>query len=530
MKDSVIYLLYKLLKKNKIAIDEEEVKFQLLSHPTYPSLHSITGVLDHFAIENIAAKIPTDSETLSQLNSYTLTQIRNETGEHFVIFIKKKNTINLIFSREYKQTLSIEEFLKVWTGVILIIDPNENSKTNTSNKEPKYRTAVSFFLVIILLGSFLLLKPELTAFIHYLLSFSGLLFSALIVSKELGIQSSTVNKFCNKEQKNIDCDAVLNSKGATLFNKLKLSDISIVYFGTLIISSLLILLNDNSSIDLIYLISISAIPFTVYSIFYQYKIIKNWCLLCISISLILWLQAITIYFTNFDIKELTFDSYSFGFTLISFLLISTAWSYVIPLLKNEIASRKLKIEHFKFKRNYTLFNTLLSESEILPTKLIDKKEIILGNKTEKPELSITVITNPLCGHCKEVHLLIDNILKNYKKEVQIIVRFNIPNIHSENESTKIAARLTELFNDEGEERCKLAMSKIYLSSAPNDWLKTYGNFSNDNYLNLLKKQHQWCVSYDKNFTPEILLNGKSYPNAYNRKELLFFVEDLITQN
>lgn len=529
MKDSVIYLLYKLLKKNKIAIDEEEVKFQLLSHPTYPSLHSITGVLDHFAIENIAAKVPTDNETYSQLDSYTLTQIRNETGEHFVLFIKKKNTINLIFSREYTQILSVEEFLKIWTGVVLIIDHNENSETNTSLKKTKYRTTVSFFLVFVLLGSFLLLKPKLTTFIHYSMSFVGLLFSALIVSKELGIQSTVIDKFCNKEQKSIDCNAVLNSKGATLFNKLKLSDVSIVYFSTLLISSLLTLLN-NSSIHLIYLISISAIPSTIYSIFYQYKIVKNWCMLCMCIVLVLWLQAITIYFANFDIKELKFNSYSFGTVLICFLLISTAWSYVLPLLKNVIASRKLKIEHFKFKRNYTLFDTLLSESEILPIKSLDKKEIILGNKTEKPELSITVITNPLCGHCKEVHVLIDNILKNYRKEVQVIVRFNIPNIHPENQSTKIAARLTELFNDEGEEKCELAMSEIYSSSTPSDWLKMYGDFSNDNYLNLLEKQHQWCVNFDKNFTPEILLNGKSYPNAYNRKELLFFVEDLITQN
>ena len=26
----------------------DELEFQLLSHPSYPSLHAVTGVLDHF--------------------------------------------------------------------------------------------------------------------------------------------------------------------------------------------------------------------------------------------------------------------------------------------------------------------------------------------------------------------------------------------------------------------------------------------------------------------------------------------------
>ena len=43
-----------LLRKNGIQFDKDEFLFQIQSHPSYPSLHSITGVLEHFNIDNIA--------------------------------------------------------------------------------------------------------------------------------------------------------------------------------------------------------------------------------------------------------------------------------------------------------------------------------------------------------------------------------------------------------------------------------------------------------------------------------------------
>ncbi|WP_299260919.1 vitamin K epoxide reductase family protein [uncultured Aquimarina sp.] len=526
MKDAVIHLLYKFLKKHKVSIDEQEIRFQLLSHPTYPSLHAITGVLDHFAIDNIPATVATDQETLSQLGAYFFTQIQNDTGEHFVIFEKKKEQIHLVFSKEYTQTLKVEEFLKIWTGVILILDTEETLE-EVSIKNFNLKTLGIFILGCIFLVSLIIKRPLLSEIIYLVSTLLGLLISIFIVIKDLGFHSNSLDRFCSYVHKTNSCDTVLKSNGGTLFTKIKPSDAGFIYFNSLLLSSAFLLLTDKS-FSILYLISLIVIPITIYSIIYQYLVIKNWCFLCIGIIATIWLQLIPFLLERVSISNIHISEITIITTC--FLILSLLWMHIKTLIKKQNELHNIKIEHLKFKRNYTLFNTLLSESEILPTKLLDKKEIILGNKTEKSKLSIVIITNPLCGHCKEVHQLIDNILKSYKKEVQVIIRFNIPNIDPDNESTKIAARLTEVFNDEGEERCKLAMNEIYTSSSPNDWLKTYGNFNNDNYLSLLKIQHQWCVTYDKNFTPEILLNGKSYPNAYNRKELLYFVEDLITQN
>ena len=50
MKSPLSLIVKKLLSKNAISFDKKELDFQIQSHPSYPSLHAITGVLDHFNI------------------------------------------------------------------------------------------------------------------------------------------------------------------------------------------------------------------------------------------------------------------------------------------------------------------------------------------------------------------------------------------------------------------------------------------------------------------------------------------------
>lgn len=64
-KDSLFRFLKYYLKKENVRIDYGELYFQLLSHPYYPSLNSIVGVLNHFNITNYPIKI---DETLENLN------------------------------------------------------------------------------------------------------------------------------------------------------------------------------------------------------------------------------------------------------------------------------------------------------------------------------------------------------------------------------------------------------------------------------------------------------------------------------
>lgn len=520
MKNSLTHLVQRLLKKNSISFDKEELSFQIQSHPSYPSLHAITGVLDHFNIDNVAAEVPVDIETLEQLPNCFIAQIKEENIKRLVV-VERKNSNYELYSTENKKEKEVvlkDAFLKKFTGIIVAVEKTEGSQLKTSSSKIGDYISVSLLAVFTL---FLVFSS--TASIHniaYLvLSIIGVVISVAIIKQELGFQTSIGDAFCSGMDNKKDCDAVLSSKGAEIIKGYKLSDFCLTYFSAITITTFIQITNPV----LPFMVSLLAIPVTIYSLYYQYAVVKKWCLLCLSIVGLLWLQALIPIIKNNVITEFNLnDSIVFAFIIISSGLI---WRNIKPLIKEVNSLRKVKIEGVKFKRNFELFKTMLNKAPKLNTKITESKEIIFGNHQSK--LEIVIVTSPFCGHCKPVHKQIHNILHKYNENVKIIIRFNISIQDKNNEAVKITTRLIELYRAEGEYKCLLAMSEIYEKGDTITWLKKWRECKQKEASIIeLEKENIWCKNNGIHFTPEILINGKSFPKAYNRSDLILFIEEL----
>ncbi|CAM1350191.1 vitamin K epoxide reductase family protein [Tenacibaculum crassostreae] len=518
MKDTLIALVQRLLKKNEISFDKEELAFQIQSHPSYPSLHAITGVLDHFNIENVAADVPVNSETLIQLPDCFLAQINTTQGKDLVVVERKKLDYFVYNSENKKETLSENDFLQKFTGIIVAVEKTEERiqpKTSSSYSKP-----LAFAILSLAIGYTLYqYTANIYSITHLILSVLGIITSVAIVKQELGLKTSIGNAFCSGADDKKDCDAVLTSKGAEIIKGYKLSDFSVLYFSGLALLTFTQITNPIVA----YSISLLAIPITIYSIYYQYIVIKKWCLLCLSIVGVLWLQAIIPIVTKTYLTE-------FNLTyLVTLSIVSSTvwlfWHFIKPLVSEVTELRKEKIESTKFKRNFTLFNSLLQKSPQLDTQIENSKEIVFGNPNSTLEL--TIITNPFCGHCKPVHQHIDEILHRYSNNVKIKIRFNINTENTEGDAVKITGRLLELYHEKGSEACLRAMDTIYGGEKPEKWLQSYGECTQKElYISELESEKTWCTNNAINFTPEILVNGKSFPKEYNRTDLIFFIEEL----
>ncbi len=522
MKEPIAYLLKKLLQKNKIEVDNEELEFQILSHPTYPSLHSVTGVLDHFAIKNYALEVPKSCETLDLLPTTFLALLQ---GNRYALVSKLDQDFELTFDNKNKQRISSDFFLETWTGIIVIV---EEEKQEATPKPKKINlTKVALFAAVAMLPIiFFLSGPSLFQFLHFALSFAGVAICVLIVQHELGLHSKVLDKFCSEEHKKSSCDAVMNSKGASLFGIMKFSDIGIIYFASLILSWLFTITSGGSD-GLIVLITLLAIPFTVYSIYYQYRVVRKWCPLCLSVVSVLWLQAMALFFTNLNTSTILSNSKSEALILFSFVATFAAWQSLWPKLKKERELYSLKVEHYRFKRSFNIYESLINRSESINIHIDNRFEIVLGSKVENPLLSIVVVTNPLCGFCKEAHQLVEGLLKRNDRATCIVIRFNV----SEDENSldrHIALRLIEIYNNAGEELCLLAMNDIYGELPPTAWLNKWEEPSKQ-YAKTLATQKGWCRQNGINFTPEILVNGQSFPKEYNRMDLLYFMDELLEE-
>lgn len=521
--NKLYYILNVYLNNNDIHISEEELKLQLLSHPSYPSLHSITGVFNHFGVENMALEVPKNRETLLQLpiNFISVIIEKNE----FVIITQHENKIELLYGNKEKRVISLDKFLEMWSGIIVVI---EKDTFETSSKKVTNGTLVNnvyLFSAIIVLSLFFLSKPSLFQSSHFITSLAGIWISFLVIKHEFGFQSKTLDKICIANE-TTNCDAVLNSKGASISNYFKLSDISLIYFVGLALSWILSVnfsINNNTTIITL---SLLALPITIYSIYYQYNIVKKWCPLCLGIVAILWLQCCTLFFNQTSILSIKLDIKSSFILFFSFLITTTLWLFIKPLLKKQQELEKLEIEHYKFKRNFDLFNAVYGKNEIIDTNSIDSKEIILGNRNAP--LQILTVTNPSCFYCKEAHIDLEKILNKNRDNVNAIIRFNVSD-DKNNIANQVATRLLEIYS-ESEEKCIKALHGVYKNDANlNKWLDTWGECNNNDFSDILQLQQKWCHKNNISFTPAIYINGKQFPKEYSRSDLNYFIEDLIEQ-
>ncbi len=527
MNNQLIFLLNHFAKKNYIQLDKEEAKIQLLSHPYYPSINSITDLFNHFDIDNLALKVENDLETFSQLPDTFLGQIKDSKVEELILVTKANNGVELVFNEKKSEFKSINEFLELWTGILVVIekpDKKIKGKSGIANYAKKGIIITSF----ICLGYvFIKSQPSLFQIIHFLLSVIGIYISYLIVQHELGFHSKILDKFCSGQNKKTNCDAVLSSKGATLFGLFKLSDVGLAYFVSLVVGWLMVALNGFQANSIFYLLSTLTVPFTFFSIYYQWNVVKSWCPLCLTVVSILWLQFGSLFFINSFWEQLIIIDNSYVLFMGGLLAVIALWSLIQPLLKKEQEFEKLEIEHIKFKRNFNLFKAALNLSNPVNVIIPDTNELVFGNKNAN--FNIVIVTNPMCGYCKESHQLVEKILSNKELDLKIIIRFNVSPESIESPGTKITLKILELYHTSKEEQCLQSLSDIYGELDAETWLKKWGETSERSYLEILKNEKDWCNAHKINFTPAILINGRQYPKEYGRMDLLYFLEELIEE-
>ena len=422
MQEQLYSILIKYITKSNISINKEELKLQLISHPSYPSLHSVTGVLEHIQIPNIAVRLQVNEKIVQQLPTYFIANISSEEGEELVLIHKRNSEIKIIRDHKKIERISYEDFLQQWNGIIVAIEKDETVKEKEKSRFSKLLTWSLPLLAILLIGSFLMTAPDAYSQIHFMLSILGLYISILIVKHDLGLSSEASNSICNISEKT-SCEAILNSKAANLFGIFKLSDICISAFSGYVSIWLLFGLVGIENYTPFYFFTLAALPFTLYSLYYQAVVIKKWCPFCLGIVSILGLQGGALLLKENWTNSLAIDQIAFTHFTLGFFIIILIWSSIKPILRKKLALEELELEHYKFKRKFSIFNTLFQNSKSLNSNPSFKGEIVLGNSLAPIE--IVVVTSPFCFYCKSAHDDINTILKSAQDKVKVTLRFRV---------------------------------------------------------------------------------------------------------
>jgi thiol-disulfide isomerase/thioredoxin len=519
LKDNLFFLNY--LKAEKIYLDNEEFIFQLETHPEYPSLLAYNDALNFFNIPNITVKI--EDKDVSNLPDYFIAEVKSK-----LAFIKKENNNFIVdVGEQKKHILSIEQFISFWSGVVLAAESDTEQKSKPKiNKN--FLIGIFIFLVTVAIS----FSSIYLAFFSFFI-FSGLFFSAEAIKQGLNIESDFSNKFCNIS-KETDCNTIINSNTFKLFNFLSLSDISVIFFTGQLINLLIFLILDFEAdfVNFSYSILLLSIPLLITSIFYQWRIAKKWCVICLAIIAVLLVELL---YSKFHSEEVSFLNVNFQNRLIffyisTFLVSLLGWLFIKPIISSYFKLKSENKKLFKFKRNYNLFkSSLLAEKKINYKNF--QSNLFLGNKDAK--LKITLVTNPLCKFCKETHSVIEQLVKKYSSDIRINIFFNFKleegDLKENEEIAKLHIKLVDLFLNKNQELFLEALGDWFLNKNYNKWFNKYGEelINKKDCIKLLRDQYQQNINNEVQFTPTVFVNEFSYPIIYDKADILLYIDDLL---
>lgn len=510
-----------LLKQLNVKFTTLHLKNELKGHPDYPSLLCIADVLSaSYKISTIPIKvdqnkIPAIAEIPTPFFVHMKSTIKGQLLSVVTKFTEKEIEV---YNPEIRkiELLSIEKFEDRFLGSILYVEVSEDSKEKEFEQHFKVErqlkninnvikfTLPTISLLICIYLSFtnpasLIIPPILLT----ITTLVGCFITILLLWQEIDSFNPALKKICQINKK-VNCDAILNSKAAKIFG-ISWSSIGFSYFCGILMT---FLIGGLSNVTILYLlagINLLVLPYVFYSIFYQWRIAKQWCLLCLLVQAVIVLQFIINIISGYIVvlrvdQSTIITSFSvlgsFGFSVTAILII-------IPALQKAKTGIEKSTELRQLKYNPIIFEALLKKERCVPMPL-SGIGITIGNPIGK--FKIIKVCNPYCGPCASAHPTIHSLLENRD---DVCVQIIFPATENKNDMRKKPiSHFLAIDSKNNKQEIFKALDDWY--SAP---IKDYNRFYEKypigeelfNQNDKVKLMLDWCENVEIKFTPTFFL-------------------------
>lgn len=488
-------------------------------HPYKYSLYGLSKMLSEYNIENEGVKIFNKEEGINALETPFIAHAGNE---FVAVFEKNEHSISYIW-QDKRIDVAIDKFLEIWSGVVLLAEPDERSvePNYVENRKKEWLNKAQISLLLLIFSGILLfsyvtkgLFANLGLNLSLLLNLVGVYVCLLLTLKQMRVQSSYADKLCSLFKKS-DCNNILESEDAKLWGLIGWSEIGLGYF----ISNSLIVLWFPQFMSYLSLIGCGTLIFSFWSIWYQKVKVGQWCPLCLIVQLLFWL----LFFVNITFGFITIPSFAFDELFVVGCL------FLLPMLLINIAYPKLEVGR-KVQNILQEMNSVKMRDEVIsallkkqPFHQVDftTSKIVFGNPQAK--ICVTILTNPHCEPCGVMHKRVGKLLDKMAGGVCVQYVFSS-------------------FDEELEISNKQLIA-IYLNSpmpdvvmAYNDWFEK-GKYQKEDFFKRYPQNIEEC-SVETEFehhkiwkekaglsaTPTVLVNGYVLPRDYRIEDISYFTE------
>lgn len=532
--NNILQICYHILNTFSVKYSKFHLNKLIESHVETNSLLAVKDIMREYGIESVAIRkgkyTYTDFETpfISSIQQEdwpnpNFTIVTDVTDQHV-------NYLDPIKNKNIKITLA--NFERIDKGIILLTDDSskkdEADYAQNKNKE-NHQSFVRNIPMFIILSAIII-----TTIYHFSISFSpykwnslgflttsfiGLVITALLLWHDVDKHNPFIREVCGSSGKKINCDAVLSSAKSS-FLGISWSVWGFSFMTTLFITQIIYAGQLDQLLITSYL-SVAVAPYIIFSIYYQWRIIKQWCILCLVTQIILITNTIIgLNFINREALNLhQIDYLNIISTIFLGLMVLVSSNLAIPILKRANDSKNYESKWKRLRYNPEIFQSLLDNSDNIALP-VDNIGIVIGNADAKSE--IIKVCNPYCGPCSKAHPEIEHIIKN-NKDVRLRIIFTATGNESDIKTN--AVKLFLAVRDKyGEDRLKQLLDKWYGAESIKfeNFEKEFNiNVKEENYSSEILKMKNWCDKMKIRATPTIYINKKEMPNEYLISELKF---------
>jgi uncharacterized membrane protein len=340
--------------------------------------------------------------------------------------------------------------------------------------------------------------------------------------------SKLLKKMCAGEKNDFDCKEVISSAASKLLGIISHTDIGIVYFSSMLAIVVIGLLGNVYDRYLSFLFWAAALPlpYTLFSVYYQLRVIKKICVMCMMVQAILWAQfaCLLVLSPQINISELHPEIIIQAGLILGAL--SVLYFLFIENRRTTAGERAAALQVFKFKNSNLFFEeALLGQPKIIQDDF--PVTFSLGDPSANEKISC--VLSLFCAPCSDK---LNDLLRladwfEERIDIQIIIKPDVP----------AAALIKELMMhiDKGEPKKVTRLLAHWYSFFEKE--KKQGNTSasaiiarwNVYYPSTVAPEHieaqyayhrHFYENYPMPFTPLIQYNGKLLPATYHDLELL----------
>lgn len=525
----------KLLKNNpyyvlKLLCNSIDIRFSPIWHYQhkedlkYPLLSSYYRILRSKGVECVIVESTTEQLPLLPTPSIAYTSLNG--GTSFVIEDADEASIKVRNEENDIESIELEFFNHYWDGKILVVNkehevatPKEAIADKVKMTADKLKYPLLIMTLFAIVGYVFFTKIEARSLLNFWfigLYILGISTAVLLQIRQIDKNNKLVNKICHAKNgsKKVDCSSILDSKDAYFFGIFSWTDFGTLYFLTLFL--LMLILPGKLSETIGILSSLLAFPYVFYSVFYQWKIAKSWCRLCLAtqaaIIMLFILSIVCLIINGINIQSLL--STDLLPALVIMLASVIMFVYVKPNFEKSLLYDTLNIKYNWLKHNPIVLESIFNQQPIVCTKELE--HIVISPDTND---RITIIYNTVCSPCnREITKLIDLYKRKVDAGIEIIFFLDEQDLASIYAAKVIYSRYLS------DNQNFLDFLYRYASGFPTSANSMIEGIElplgrEKELSDIITRQNEWCKRNNILSTPRLYFNDVLVPEIYSINDI-----------